>query len=390
MLSATLWRAFTTPVTYALVLVLLSTAIMQIRYVNKALQRSDSTVVIPIQFVMFTLCVIIGSAVLYRDFEKTTPRRAVKFVGGCLLTFFGVFLITSGRPARGEDDESYVDIDDSEEAIGLLRQDHEQSPEAPGDTVRSRTSSRSSRSSHINFDAFTKPFNFQRGSGVPSPRGPPHEHAKLSSSNDMPNDPNSWLTSDDEEATAGDLYDSPTSADRPNVLRQNSAASELLITEPSTPRASVSPLAFSSEPHLTSPNRPSTARLHSRHRVGPLINPSPLSSTVSAVVTDTLRRHGDSPLLHKSSLGRIRSSIRASLYLSDDDEEEGEGQGPSGQREPLLGDLTDVDEGEMRGEGEDPKRRARSLSDTLGELFRPRKRGNDGEDNIAGEGSAHM
>lgn len=341
---------------------------------------------------MFTLCVIIGSAVLYRDFENTTPRRAVKFIGGCLLTFFGVFLITSGRSPKGEDEESYVDMDDPEEAIGLLRQGHEQSPEPPGDTVRSRTSSRSSRSSRINFDAFTKPFSFQHGSGMPSPRGPRHEPAKLSSSNNTPNDPNSWLTSDDEEATAGDFYGSPTSANRPNVLRQDSATSDFLITEPSTPRASVSPLPFASEPQLTTPNRPSTGRLHSRHRTGPLINPSPLSSTVSAVVTDTLRRHGDSPLLHKSSLGRIRSSIRASLYISDDDDDddESDGQGRSGPREPLLGDLTDVEEGEARGEEEDPKRRARSLSDTLGELFRPRKRANDDGGNGAGEGSGHM
>ncbi|KAF3770165.1 DUF803-domain-containing protein, partial [Cryphonectria parasitica EP155] len=98
MLSSTLLRAFTTPVTYVLIAILLGTAIMQIRYVNKALQRFDSTQVIPIQFVSFTLCVIIGSAVLYRDFERTTPERAIKFIGGCFLTFFGVFLITSGRP----------------------------------------------------------------------------------------------------------------------------------------------------------------------------------------------------------------------------------------------------------------------------------------------------
>ena len=64
MLSSTLLGAFTTPVTYALLFILLSTAIMQVRYVNKALQRFDSTQVIPIQFVLFTLCVIIGSAVL--------------------------------------------------------------------------------------------------------------------------------------------------------------------------------------------------------------------------------------------------------------------------------------------------------------------------------------
>lgn len=392
MLSSTLWRAFTTPVTYALVLVLLSTAILQIRYVNKALQRSDSTVVIPIQFVMFTLCVIIGSAVLYRDFERTTPRQAAKFIGGCLLTFFGVFLITSGRPPRDEDDESYADIVDSEEAIGLLHQDHSQSPEPSGGTVRSRTSrtsSRSSRSSRINFDAFTKPFSFQHGSGVPSSRGRQHEPAKLSSSNDMPLDPNPWLASDEDEGTAGILYESPTTANRPNAVRQNSATSDLLSTGPSTPRASVNPPPFSSDSELTTPNRPSTARLQSRHLAGPLINPSPLSSTVSAVVTDTLRRHGDRSLSHKSSLGRIRSSIRASLFISDDDDESG-GRRPFESREPLLGDLTDVEEGQARGDDQDAKKRTRSLSDTLGELFRPRREGNGDAGNDGAGGSRHM
>src|SRR3569833_4521366 len=96
MLSSTLFGAFTTPVTYVLIIILLGTAVMQVRYVNKALQRFDSTQVIPIQFVMFTLCVIIGSAVLYRDFARTTAEQAAKIVGGCLLFFFGVFLFFCG------------------------------------------------------------------------------------------------------------------------------------------------------------------------------------------------------------------------------------------------------------------------------------------------------
>ncbi|KAK7751325.1 hypothetical protein SLS62_006731 [Diatrype stigma] len=119
MLSSTLFKAFTTPVTYGLLLVLLGTAIMQVRYLNKALQRFDSTQVIPIQFVLFTLSVIIGSAVLYRDFERTTRTQAAKFVGGCLLTFFGVFLITSGRPSQ-DDEDQLSDDEDIEESIGLM------------------------------------------------------------------------------------------------------------------------------------------------------------------------------------------------------------------------------------------------------------------------------
>ncbi|KAJ6186009.1 hypothetical protein N7519_007310 [Penicillium mononematosum] len=118
LLSGTLWHVITFPITYLLVFVLVSSALMQIRYINRALQRFDSTQVIPTQFVLFTLAVIIGSAVLYRDFESITAERAAKFVGGCLLTFLGVYFITSGRvPA---DNESSFSSEDEEGSIGLL------------------------------------------------------------------------------------------------------------------------------------------------------------------------------------------------------------------------------------------------------------------------------
>ncbi|OQE39949.1 hypothetical protein PENCOP_c006G06221 [Penicillium coprophilum] len=118
LLSGTLWHVITFPITYLLVFVLVFSALMQVRYINRALQRFDSTQVIPTQFVLFTLAVIVGSAVLYRDFESITADRATKFVGGCLLTFLGVYFITSGR-VRG-DDESSFSAEDEEESIGLL------------------------------------------------------------------------------------------------------------------------------------------------------------------------------------------------------------------------------------------------------------------------------
>ncbi|KAI9824736.1 MAG: hypothetical protein M1832_001562 [Thelocarpon impressellum] len=105
LLSYTLWRALTFPITYILILVLISTALLQIKYVNRALQRFDSTQVIPTQFVLFTLSVIVGSAILYRDFEQADASRMMKFLSGCALTFVGVWMITSGRGGNLEDDD---------------------------------------------------------------------------------------------------------------------------------------------------------------------------------------------------------------------------------------------------------------------------------------------
>lgn len=122
LLSDTLWRALTFPITYVLLLILVMTALLQIRYVNRALQRFDSTRVIPVQFVLFTISVIIGSAILYRDFESATVDRIAKFVGGCLLTFAGVYLLTSGRTeapsAQSRQSPGIKLVDDEQESLG--------------------------------------------------------------------------------------------------------------------------------------------------------------------------------------------------------------------------------------------------------------------------------
>ena len=46
---------------------------------------------------MFTLSVVLGSSILYKDFNSATPQRLLKFIFGCLSTFIGVYLITSRR-----------------------------------------------------------------------------------------------------------------------------------------------------------------------------------------------------------------------------------------------------------------------------------------------------
>lgn len=51
--------------------------------------------VIPCQFCTFTISTIIGSAVLYRDFERMQPATITTFILGCLLTFLGVWITSS-------------------------------------------------------------------------------------------------------------------------------------------------------------------------------------------------------------------------------------------------------------------------------------------------------
>ncbi|KAF9469043.1 magnesium transporter NIPA-domain-containing protein [Collybia nuda] len=84
---------FTEWITYPIAAVLVFTGVGQIKYLNRALMRFDSKVVIPVQFVLFTLSAIIGSAILYGDFKTAKFHQIVTFLYGCAATFLGVFII---------------------------------------------------------------------------------------------------------------------------------------------------------------------------------------------------------------------------------------------------------------------------------------------------------
>lgn len=408
MLSSTLLGAFTTPVTYVLFFVLLSTAVLQVRYVNKALQRFDSTQVIPIQFVLFTLSVIIGSAVLYRDFERTSAEQAAKFVGGCLLTFFGVFLITSGRPPTDHDEEALSDDDDIDETIRLAEQEPS-APQAAAPRPPSRRASdaarpRRSRTSRVSFKESLRPGSFIADSGIPSHRSPSHaSNLRLSLSNedlvDSPLLTNPWRE--------GLPYASRPQ--HPNVehaihssdsvpLAAPISASDML--SPSTPQAQLPqtktrdlPDPHNTNSHLIAIERPMTprpsasggggsggSRPHSHHCGGALISPSPFSSTVSAVVADKLLAHMDSPTLRRVLSRRSRRSLRNSLYVPADElYADGEYSDLENQLEsaiePGYGRESGHEADQLLPSGQTSIRtRARSLSHTLGDLFSGKKK----------------
>jgi len=101
LLSLSFYKMFTYPIAYLLVFVLVTTAVLQIKYLNKSLQRFDSTQVIPTQFVLFTTSAIVGSAILYNDFDEMDFNKGLNFLTGCCMTFLGVYFITSHRDKDG-------------------------------------------------------------------------------------------------------------------------------------------------------------------------------------------------------------------------------------------------------------------------------------------------
>ncbi|EJD01208.1 DUF803-domain-containing protein [Fomitiporia mediterranea MF3/22] len=127
-------------ITYPVLAVLIGTGIGQIRYLNRALMKFDSKVVIPAQFVFFNISAIVGSAVLYGDFRKATLHQMVTFLYGCGATFAGVFMLTWGTAERKESARS--EEEGQAERTGLPQLVVQpNSPPRPTQLVRAKTSS---------------------------------------------------------------------------------------------------------------------------------------------------------------------------------------------------------------------------------------------------------
>ncbi|KAL8938376.1 MAG: hypothetical protein Q9216_003933 [Gyalolechia sp. 2 TL-2023] len=339
LLSGTLWRTLTFPITYLLVVVLVGSAVMQIRYVNRALQRFDSTQVIPTQFVLFTISVIVGSAVLYRDFESATAERVGKFIGGCLLTFVGVYLITSGR-SRGGDDEDHMA--DEEEAIVLV--DEEQS-EYGASTHRG---DRRKSSLSVTFDGSPR-------SSPSLPRTPQRNRSNVSLSHSSSSQPHTPLTANPWTDSQDNYYTPPT---RPTHNLETTISTPLLPSD-----------AQRSNPHLprrlspTKPDRPSTLSRNSMAHLRPAPLMSPLSSSLSAIVADSLRRGiHDSPSAAAAARRRPRlDALRKSRSQRSRAEAEDLSSGRQGSAKSLE-----------PGDGEDggDLTRKQSVSGALGEFLK--------------------
>ncbi len=92
-------------------LVILVTAAIQVRDINRALMRYGTSQVMPVYYVLFTLASICGSVVLYHEFAVVSGTRRLIFLAGCCVTFFGVILITGNRASEGASEAAAEDSD---------------------------------------------------------------------------------------------------------------------------------------------------------------------------------------------------------------------------------------------------------------------------------------
>ena len=302
LLTYSLYKVVTFPISYLLLAVLVFTAVMQIKYVNRALQRFNSTMVIPTQFVMFTISVIVGSAILYRDFERESPEDAGKFVGGCALTFFGVWCITSGRKSEQSDD--YED-DEGDDGISLADEEGVM-PEVREHDGSSRNMSLVANS--INAPSLRRAQTAEVGSL-------PKVHVRAPTFGTTPPGALDWnkYLPEMQPGTASAVHQDPgalngNGKDNANPKKPVMHATTSAPVVPQTPNASLRPNTPLSRTPSGPPERPSPQRTPlnrgqtvndpvvpqrllertSSLRLGPLT--SPLSGSLAAIVADEMRR----------------------------------------------------------------------------------------------------
>ena len=67
------------------------------KFLNQAMASFDATVVMPVNFVLFTLSAILSGVAFYQEFDGLTALQLSMFLLGASFSLLGVWFITSGR-----------------------------------------------------------------------------------------------------------------------------------------------------------------------------------------------------------------------------------------------------------------------------------------------------
>ncbi|RDD46202.1 NIPA-like protein 2 [Trichoplax sp. H2] len=110
---------FNQPILYVFVIILGATAALQIKFINLALAYNDVSVVVPVNYVFFSLSAIMAGIMYYNEFGSARGINIIMFIFGCCLSFFGIYIISGDRSNADSKEYSKVDKDgsDSEELL---------------------------------------------------------------------------------------------------------------------------------------------------------------------------------------------------------------------------------------------------------------------------------
>uniref|UniRef100_A0A670ZF57 NIPA like domain containing 2 n=1 Tax=Pseudonaja textilis TaxID=8673 RepID=A0A670ZF57_PSETE len=87
----------TYPIFYLMLILMTSTCIFQVKFLNQAMEIYGSAQVIPLNYVLSTLSSILAGAMFYHEFQGAGFLSSFMSLFGCSLTFIGVSIISQNR-----------------------------------------------------------------------------------------------------------------------------------------------------------------------------------------------------------------------------------------------------------------------------------------------------
>ncbi|ORZ39842.1 magnesium transporter NIPA-domain-containing protein [Catenaria anguillulae PL171] len=334
LLGGSWFLIFTLPIFYPLFVIMVATGILQIRYLNTALSLFDSTVVIPTQFVLFTISAIAGSSVLYNDFEEQSPGSVIAFLFGCTLTFVAVYLIGSKR----EPSAVIVASTDPPAVLGIAEVAHErnetyvsaiaQSPGAEHRSIAQRPQSVTAQATA-----------FSRTESYLSPADLSIEPSRFSPASSRPGQSPVPPLPQPQPSTSTSPFSSPIIG-KPTSRSPN-------LPSPTTPHfvsnftgAMMPPKLHLSHPELASPPSTSTTRTGTPRGSNPYLPTVaarvPLAAYSAGIWSPTSSAPGSAAATNADGVRRLR---HASASFGDAPSAEREGNGDKSEPVPVVSAL---------------------------------------------------
>ncbi|XP_042725518.1 NIPA-like protein 2 [Lagopus leucura] len=96
-LSAKGKMQLTYPVFYIMLILMATSCVFQVKFLNQAMHLYEARAVVPINFVFCTTTAIISGVIFYQEFQSATFLSVFMFLFGCLLSFLSVFVIAVNK-----------------------------------------------------------------------------------------------------------------------------------------------------------------------------------------------------------------------------------------------------------------------------------------------------
>ncbi|ELT93209.1 hypothetical protein CAPTEDRAFT_228824 [Capitella teleta] len=94
--------------------------VIQLKFLNQSMQLYESSIVVPTNFVFFTISAILAGVIFYKEFYGLSAVDVLMFIYGCLMCFIGVYFITIGRTAVVEVELSLKEAELDKERLATV------------------------------------------------------------------------------------------------------------------------------------------------------------------------------------------------------------------------------------------------------------------------------